>query len=216
MKPITMFTNDVPSSGTALLVVDMQKAFFDNAFSLGRSGIDVTPLKSAIPGTVRLVTAARAAGVPVIFTRYVYTRGMLDFPLHRRSRNQQRIELNSLAENTDEIELLPELDVRPHEVIIDKARPSSFYGTRLDPVLTGLQIRNLVVCGITTNICVETTVRDAGQRDLWTFVARDAVAEFSPERNHYALVGMAWWFADIVSVADIERSWVARLAAAGE
>ena len=78
----------------------------------------------------------------------------------------------------------------------------------MEPVLTSAGIRNIVVCGVTTNICVETTVRDAGQRDYGTFVVRDAVAEMDAGRNHYALFGMAWSFADVVTVNDIARSWL--------
>lgn len=202
-----MFHGDVPAQDTALLVVDMQKGFFDNQYSLGQVGMDVTPLRDAIPGTVRLVQLARASGVPVIFTRFVYARGMADFPLHRRARNAKRLQLHSLEEGTGEIELIPELEPLPGEFVIDKSRPSSFYGTRLEPILTTHRIRNIVVCGVTTNICVETTVRDAGQRDYWTFVVRDAVAETDAGRNHYALFGMAWSFADVVTVDDVARSW---------
>jgi len=207
MLEIPMHTGDVPCKDTALLVVDMQLGFFDNKYTLGQTGIDVTPLRQAIPGTVRLVRLARAAGVPVIFTRFVYTRGMVDFPRQRKSRNEARIALNSLCENTEEIELIPELEARADEVVIDKARPSSFYGTRLEPVLTGMAIRNLVICGVTTNICVETTARDAGQRDYGTYVVRDAVAELDPLRHHHALFGISWSFGDIVTVADVERGW---------
>jgi ureidoacrylate peracid hydrolase len=57
----------------------MQRAFVDNNDSLGRAGVDVTPLRAAIPGCVRLVNLARANGIPVIFTRYVYMPGMVDF-----------------------------------------------------------------------------------------------------------------------------------------
>jgi ureidoacrylate peracid hydrolase len=199
----------VPKAETAVLVVDMQRAFFDNNDSLGQAGLDVSPLRAAIPGSVKLVNLARAAGVPVIFTRYVYSVGMVDFGRKYGARADDRKNSNSLGFGTEEIEIIPELGVRPDEVVIDKSRPSSFYGTRLEPVLTGMGVRNLIVCGVTTNICVETTVRDAGQRDYGTFVVSDAVAEFLPERNHYALFGMAWSFANVVETADIERSWSA-------
>jgi ureidoacrylate peracid hydrolase len=206
----------IPQHHTAVLVVDMQRAFFDNNDSLGRSGIDVTPLRAAIPGTVRLVNFARASGVPVIFTRYVYSVGMVDFGPIRGKKAQERVAANSLGYGTEEIELIPELGARPDEVVIDKSRPSAFYGTRLEPVLTGLGIRNLVICGVTTNICVETTARDAGQRDYGTYVVRDAVAEFTPERNHYALFTIDWSFGEVVELADIEKSWKAKpLAMAG-
>lgn len=209
LHPLRMYEGQVPKSETAVLVVDMQRAFFDNNDSLGQSGLDVTPLQVAIPGSVKLVNLARASGVPVIFTRYVYMPGMVDFGRKFGASAEGRKASNSLGYGTEEIEIIPELGVRPDEVVIDKSRPSSFYGTRLEPVLTGMGVRNLIVCGVTTNICVETTVRDAGQRDYGTFVVSDAVGEFLPERNHYALFGMGWSFANVVTTADIERSWAA-------
>ncbi len=199
----------IPTQNTALLVVDMQKAFVDNQYSLGQLGLDVTPLQEAIPGCVKLVEMARAAGIPVIFTRYVYMPGMVDFGLHRGAKGDERLSTQSLGFGTEEIEVIDELGATPEDIIIDKSRPSSFYGTRLEPVLTSMAIRNLVVCGVTTNICVETTVRDAGQRDYGTYVVRDAVAEFTPERNHYALVGMGWSFGEVIETADVATSWTA-------
>ena len=209
LHPIREYTGDVPKHETAVIVVDMQRAFFDNNDSLGQAGFDVTPLREAIPGTIELVNLARANGVPVIFTRYVYSPGMVDFGRKYGANPEARKDTNSLGFGTAEIEIIPELNVQPDEVVIDKSRPSSFYGTRLEPVLTGMGIRNVIVCGVTANICVETTVRDAGQRDYGTFVVADAVAEFLPERKHYALFGMAWSFANVVNVADIARSWAA-------
>jgi ureidoacrylate peracid hydrolase len=197
----------IPKNDTAVLVVDMQRAFFDNNDSLGRGGIDVTPLHAAIPGTIRLVEMARAAGVPVMFTRYVYSPGMVDFGPIRHAKDAMRKSSDSLGYGTEEIEIIKELNVRPNEIVIDKSRPSSFYATRLEPVLTGLGIRNLVICGVTTNICVESTARDAGQRDYGVYVVRDAVAEFTAERNHYALFAIDWSFGHVVDLADIEQSW---------
>ncbi len=215
LHPYSLFADKVPTADTALVVVDMQRVFFEDQFSLGQAGLDVAPLRAAIPGTVKLVKAARAAGVPVIFTRFVYMPGMVDFGKKYGAKAEEREKIQSLAYGTDEIALIDELDVQPGDIIIDKSRPSAFYGTRIEPVLNGLGIRNLVVCGVTTNMCVEGTVRDAGQRDYGTFVVEDAVAEFLPERNHYALFSMAWLFAHVVKRETVERSWAQPLAKVG-
>lgn len=196
----------IPKDNTAVLVIDMQRAFFDNGDSLGQSGLDVTPLRAAIPGTVRLLAAAREAGVPVIFTRYVYSEGMVDVG-PPKGEKVRKPNMNSLGAGMDEIELIPELGVLPGEIVIDKSRPSAFYGTRLEPVLTSQGIRNLVICGVTTNICVETTARDAGQRDYGTYVVRDAVAEFTQERNDAALFTIDWSFGTTVMLDEVEASW---------
>ena len=199
----------IPKENTAVLVVDMQRAFFDNNDSLGAAGIDVTPLRDAIPGCIELVELARQSGVPVIFTRYVYHKGMVDFGPIRGAKSQERVASNSLGAGTEEIEVIAELGVRDDEIVIDKSRPSSFYGTRLEPVLTGMGIRNLVICGVTTNICVETTARDAAQRDYGTFVVRDAVAEFTKERNDHALFAIDWSFGATCMIEDCRTSWQA-------
>ncbi|SFH63724.1 cysteine hydrolase family protein [Albimonas pacifica] len=204
----------IPLKDTALVVVDMQRAFFNETDSLGRAGLDVTPLRAAIPGSIKLVEMARKAGVPVIFTKYVYMPGMVDFGANRGAKAEDRMAQKSLAHGTDEVEIIPELGVKPDDIVIEKSRPSSFYGTRLEPVLTSMGIRNLVICGVTTNICVESTARDAGQRDYGTFVVSDAVAEFTKERNHYALFGIGWVFGTIATCADVAKGWLGEDAAA--
>lgn len=198
----------MPNPGTsALLVVDMQKAFMADDSSLTAVGLSPEPLRAAIPGTLELVRIARQADVPRIFARYVYHPGMADFGLVRSKRSEQRVATSSLGFGTPEVELLDELEVRPDEFVIDKSRPSAFYGTRLEPLLHGLGIHHLVVCGVTTNICVESTVRDASQRDYNTFVVEDAVAEYEPDRHHNALKAIRWTFGTVLSVADVKQAW---------
>ncbi len=207
-----------PLKRAALVVVDMQRAFLDPTSTMAAAGFDVTPLKAALPGVLRLVDLARSADVPVIYTRFVYHRGLADFNL-REGQNAQtkalRLPIHYLEEGSEGIELAPELVPAAGEFIIDKARASAFYGTRLEPLLGGLGVRNLVICGVTTNICVESTARDSGQRDYGTWVVRDAVAEFSPERNDHALNTITWSFGEVITSDDVARAWSASADDAG-
>lgn len=207
---MTQTPSPPPRDRIALLVVDMQRAFLDPRSTMAEAGFDVTPLKAALPGCLRLIELARAAQAPVIYTRFVFHRGLADFNL-RDGQNARtkalRLPLHYLEEGTPGVELTPELAPRPGEFVIDKARASAFYGTRLEPLLGGLGVRNLVICGVTTNICVETSARDAGQRDYGTWVVRDAVAEFSAERNAHALNAIAWSFGEVIDVEDVARAW---------
>ena len=93
------------------------------------------------------------------------------------------------------------------DIVIDKARPSSFYGTRLEPVLTNLGVRSLVLCGVTTNICVEGTARDAGQRDYRVHVVSDATAEFEQARHDHALNTIGFTFGWVNTVEDVRAAW---------
>lgn len=192
---------------TALLVVDMQNGFLAENGSMAAVGLPHAELRAAIPGCVQLVAAARAAGVPVIFTRYVYMADYSDAGLLPTEKVPAMRELNSLAAGSWDADIVPELAPAPGEVIIDKARPSSFYGTRLEPVLSTQQIRSLVICGVTTNICVESTARDAGQRDLRVHVISDATAEYEKERHDHALNTIGFIFGWVDTVRDALDAW---------
>ena len=99
------------------------------------------------------------------------------------------------------------LSPRPGDYVVDKNRPSSFYATGLEPILNGLDIDSLVICGVTTNCCVETTVRDASQRDYKTFVVADATGELEQERHDFAINTMAFLFAEVVTVDVALQFW---------
>jgi ureidoacrylate peracid hydrolase len=113
----------------------------------------------------------------------------------------------ALVTGTWDADVLPVLEPKPGDFVLDKNRPSSFYATPLETWLNGLGARELVVCGVTTNVCVETTVRDASQRDYRTFVLQDAVAEYDPERQAASLKAMGMLFAHLTSVDSLERAW---------
>ena len=113
----------------------------------------------------------------------------------------------TLISGTWDVEVIDELAPGDGDFMIDKNRPSAFFGTNLDANLKNLGIENLVVCGVTTNCCVETTVRDASQRDYRTFVVKDAVAEYEDDRQEIALRSMDMLFAYLVTTADVEGAW---------
>lgn len=192
---------------TALLVVDMQNGFLDPEGSMASIGLPYENLRPAIDGCARLMEAARAADVPVIFTRYVYMPDYSDGGLIPTELVPQMKEAGSLVNGTTDAEILPALAPLPGEVVIDKSRPSSFYGTQLEPVLTSQGIRNLVIAGVTTNICVETTARDAGQRDYRVYVPADACAEFDESRHEHALGTIGFMFGRVNSVDDVVAAW---------
>ena len=113
----------------------------------------------------------------------------------------------SLAAGTEDIVIIDLLAPADGEFVIDKNRPSAFYATSIEPILNGLDVDSLVVCGVTTNICVESTVRDASQRDYKVFVVKDATGELEQLRFDGAIAGMAWMFAKIVAVKDVLSVW---------
>ena len=193
--------------GTALLVVDMQNGFLRDDGSIPRIGLDITMCKQAVAPCATLIASARRAGVPVIYTRYVYRADYADGGILARHLLPQMMEVGALKAGTWDVEVVEELAPAEGEVVIDKNRPSAFYGTPLESILNGFDVERLVVCGVTTNCCVETTVRDASQRDYQTFVVSDATGELDPRRHDHALEAMGMLFGDVVTVADVQRAW---------
>jgi ureidoacrylate peracid hydrolase len=197
-----------PTAGrTALMVVDMQNAFCTDGGSCAQIGLDVTMLKAAIEPCARLIAGARAAGVPVIYTRYIFRADYADGGVLVKYLLPALGESDHLAAGTLDIEVVDDIAPQDGDYIVDKNRPSSFYATGLEPILNGLDTDSLVVCGVTTNCCVETTVRDASQRDYKTFVVADATGELEQERHDFALNTMGFLFAEVVTVDVALQFW---------
>ena len=195
----------------ALIVVDMQNGFLDPKGSMAQLGFASDKLAAASPGVQRLVAGARKADVPVFWTRYVYEPDFRDGGVQLEEIMPMLKDVNMCVNGTWDAEIHPDMKPEPGDIIIDKNRPSSFYATRLESYLRAQGIENVVVCGVTTNICVETTVLDAAQRDYRTFVVRDAVGEVDDFRGQTALKAMEYLFARVMNVNDVLDEWCVEL-----
>lgn len=200
-------TIELSKENCALIVVDMQNGFLDGKGSMAQLGFDWERLAVASPGVQRLVAGARKADVPVFWTRYVYEPDFRDGGVQLEEIMPELKNVGLCVAGTWDAEIHPDMKPEDTDVIIDKNRPSSFYATRLESYLRAQQIENVVVCGVTTNICVETTVRDASQRDFRTFVVRDAVGEVDDFRGQTALKAMEYLFARVMNVNDVLDEW---------
>ena len=194
-------------AGSALIVVDMQNGFVHERGSCARSGFPVAELAPAIGPCRKAIDIARRAGVPIVFTRYTYRADFRDGGFMLREKFPMLADAKALVAGSWDQAVLDEMDARPGDFVIDKNRPSAFLGTPLDSYLAGLDVRNVVVCGVTTNCCVETTVRDGAQRDFRTFVLADATAEWEPERHSGALRTMGMLFAHLLSIEQLGDAW---------
>jgi ureidoacrylate peracid hydrolase len=194
-------------SASALIVVDMQNGFVHERGSCAVSGFPVAELAPAVGPCRRAVDIARRAEVPIVFTRYTYRADYTDGGFMLREKFPMLVEAKALVAGSWDQAVLDEMDTRPGDFVVDKNRPSAFLGTPLESYLAGLGVQNVVVCGVTTNCCVETTVRDAAQRDFRTFVLADATAEWEPDRQAGALKTMGILFAHLLSVEQLDQAW---------
>ncbi|PPR78982.1 MAG: Peroxyureidoacrylate/ureidoacrylate amidohydrolase RutB [Alphaproteobacteria bacterium MarineAlpha2_Bin1] len=195
-------------SRTALLVVDMQNGFLGENGGMAKLGFDSKLLQKAIPGCVELVQIARQKNTPVIFTQYLYEKDFRDGGIQVEEIFPGIKEVGLCAIGSHDSLIIDELKPKTSEIIIEKNRPSSFYSTRLETYLRSQKINNLVICGVTTNICVETTARDSAQRDFGTYVVSDAVAEVDDFRHTISLKALEHMFAKIVTVKDVTETWL--------
>ena len=187
---------------TAMIVVDMQNAFLSDEGSMVKTGMDITELKKTAAPVRRLVEACHSADIPIVFTRMVQRADFKDVGL-RLERRPALKEVDSLVAGTWDAELDPRMDARPKDYILDKSRYSSFYNTNLEVILRGLAVDTLIICGVTTEICVESTIRDAYFRDFRIVVPEDAVAAMDVARHQGTLLTIQFGFGTVTTTAEV-------------
>lgn len=194
-----------------LLLIDLQHAFCASDGDLARRGRDTAPMQAAAASCARLAVAARAAQVPVIWTRMMLRPDHADGGRMTSDLLPHLKTAGSLRRGTRDVELVDGLGVEPGDDVIDKPRNSALYGTPLEVHLRARRIERVIVGGVTTSMCVDTTVRDLGQRDYATFVVREAVGDFDQARHAASLNALAFGFARVIG----EHDCIAALAGSG-
>lgn len=172
----------------ALLIIDMQRDFLEPG-GFGESlGNDVTLLRKTIAPIERLLRAWRDAGLQVIHTREGHRADLADLPRAKKNRARSALQIGDpgpmgriLIRGERGHDIIRELYPYPDEIVIDKPGKGAFWATDLHTILTRQGIRQLVVTGVTTEVCVHTTVREANDRGYDCIVPADCVGSYFPE-----------------------------------
>ena len=183
---------NIVANNCALLVIDMQDFFLDPdspTFTCGGQAI--------IPALKRLITAFREVQRPVIFTRHVH------HPDHLDSGIMGWWWEGMCIEGTPESEIHHELAPLPNEKTILKHRYSAFYNTDLETVLRCLNVEDVVITGIMTNLCCESTARDAYFRDYRIFFLADGTGSINEEMHLASLMNLSYGFASVTTAEKI-------------
>jgi nicotinamidase-related amidase len=190
ISPFNTHEMQLNAQHSALLVIDMQRFFLDPAspsFTCGGLAI--------LPNLKKLILAYRSRHLPVIFTRHVHHPDLLDAGIMGWWWQ------GMCLEGSPEAEVHPEIAPLPGEKQVLKHRYSSFYNTDLETVLRCLKVEDLVICGIMTNMCCESTARGAYYRDFRVFFLADGTGSITEEMHLASLLNLAFGFA-WVTTAD--------------
>jgi nicotinamidase-related amidase len=192
IRPFNQHEMHLNIDKSALLVIDMQHFFLDPAsptFTCGGLAI--------LPNIKLLIKIFRQTGRPVIYTKHVHHPGGLDAGIMDWWWEGKCIE------GSPESEIHPELKPLPDEKVVLKHRYSSFYNTDLETVLRCMKVEDLVISGIMTNMCCESTARDAYYRDYRVFFPADATGSINEDMHLASLLNLAFGFAYVNSAAEI-------------
>jgi biuret amidohydrolase len=172
----------------ALLIIDMQRDFVDPGGFGEALGNDVSLLRKAVAPTQRVLIAARNAGITVIHTREGHRPDLADLAPAKKARGRLAVGIGDpgpmgriLVRGEYGHDIVDELKPIAGEPVIDKSGKGAFFATDLEAILKGRGIRQLVVCGVTTEVCVNTTVREANDRGYDCLVLEDCVASYFPD-----------------------------------
>jgi len=181
-------------SRCALLIIDMQRDFLEPGGFGEMLGNDVSLLRSAVEPNKRLLNAWRAAGLLVIHTREGHRPDLADLPAAKKVRGRGAAGIGDvgpmgriLVRGEAGHAIIPELSPLPGEPVVDKPGKGAFFATDLHAILQNRGIEQLIVTGVTTEVCVHTTVREANDRGYDCCVPEDCVGSYFPEFQRIAL-----------------------------
>jgi ureidoacrylate peracid hydrolase len=202
----------VDPAHAALVVVDVQNDFCAEQGFFHRAGYGLSNVQRAVPPLVRLLEHARRAGVLVVFVQAIYDPEVLSAPM--RERNMRRkLELPRCLTGTwgaDFYAVRPQ----PGEPVVIKHRYSAFIGTDLERVLRRRGVRSLLLTGVSTDTCVESTARDGYFLDFYVTLVADCCGALSEADHRGALARADRDFAAVVTSADVVQAWERPRAAA--
>lgn len=200
IKPYNEHGMKLNPKKTALIVIDMQNDF------INKGSMVYTPMAEAIvPNLKRLISACRKTKIPIIYTAHVHQDPKVDGGMTAEWWPELR-DKKVLVAGSKGAEIHSEIAPKPNEKIIFKHRYSAFYNTDLEITLRGLGVTDLIISGVMTNICCESTTRDAFFRDFRIFFLADGTGSIDDNLHLGTLRALAYAFAYVTTVEEIIKT----------
>lgn len=215
-RPLATLPDKVSPGHTALVVIDMQNDFCADGGLVAKGGRDVTAAQEMATRLPALIAAARGAGVLVVFVRNVYTTEgnfyLSDVWLEQAARRQgdgyTRVPV--CRDGSWEGDFYGDVRPAPGDPIVTKHRYSAFYNTDLDTILRANGVRTVALTGVSTNVCVETTAREAFVRDYYVVLVGDGTAAYSGDEHDKTLKDIDRFFGEVTTIAALTAIWAQR------
>lgn len=189
----------------SLLVVDVQNDFVSPQGSAAKRGEDVSAAQAVVPRLVRLIEEARRIALPIIYVKTTHSE-WTDSPSWIYRKSQEKA-LTTCREGSWGAEFYDGISPRPDERVVIKHRYSAFINTDLNTVLKAKGIESVLVTGVATNVCVETTARDAYMFDYYVTLVEDCAAAYDARLHENTLENIRRNFGLVASSEEIVRTW---------
>ena len=192
---------------TALLVVDMQNGFCDPEGTMARAKLNYQSQNQIIPRVKELVRICHEALIPVMWSLQQHYRQDASRARHKIPTHLQKLGIEVCLKDTWDAELVAQLrdDVMPGDEMVEKHRSTCFYNTTLESKLKARGITTLIICGVSTNYCVESTIRDAYARDYDIVVIEDAVATLWEDLHRATLRNVELFYGAVTSLERLKE-----------
>jgi len=196
----------------ALLIVDVQNDFCADNGAMHKEGRDLGLVQAMVPRLAHFIGEARAAGVPVVWIRNLYNRTpnwyLSEVWLEQAERRRRGLYVERpVCQPDDWSGDFYQVRPRPEDVIVTKHRFGAFENTDLELVLRSRGIRTVIMTGVATNVCVETTARQAFLKDYYVVFTSDCTATYSEPEHDAALANIDNYFGQVVPSSDVVACW---------
>lgn len=213
VKPLGSLAEKLRPAHTALLVVDMQNDFCAPGGLISKDGRDIAPAQALGQRLPAFIASARQAGVMVVFIRCVYTSErnfyLSDVWLEQAARKREGgyTRIPVCREGEWEGDFYGDVRPQPGDVVVAKHRYDAFHNTDLDLILRSNGIRTVALTGVVTNVCVETTAREAFVRDYYVVAVDDGCAAYVEADHIASLSNIDRFFGQVATIKQISALW---------